>query len=421
MDIFQKCFDYEEAKFVKASGLYPFFKPIDTSLGSTVTYEGRKVVMIGSNNYLGLTHDPFVKKRAKEAIERFGTGCTGSRFLNGNTVLHDLLEEKLARLVGKEEALVFATGFLTNLGSIACLVGPEETIFSDAENHASIIEGCRLSKAKVIPYRHNDPFDLQKKLSDHPQNTGALLITDGVFSMTGDIVHLPQLISVKKLYPKLRLMIDDAHGLGVLGKRGEGTAGHFGLTEDVDLIMGTFSKSFASIGGFLAGPSDVIDYVRHKARSFMFSAAMPPASAATVLACLELLEKKPERLERLRKNVAYITRGFEEIGLSFIPSETPIVSVFIGDEGQAFHLVKDLFENGVFATPVVYPAVPFGQAIIRTSYMATHTKKELDFVLEVFKKLSPKYGILKSKMEIPRELINKTETYNFKTLTSTVS
>ncbi|MBI5299021.1 MAG: aminotransferase class I/II-fold pyridoxal phosphate-dependent enzyme [Deltaproteobacteria bacterium] len=416
MDIFQKCFDFQDAKFVKASGLYPFFRPIENSSGSTVFYDGKPVVMIGSNNYLGLTHDPRVQKKAQEAIDRFGTGCTGSRFLNGNTVLHDLLEEKLIKLVGKEAGLVFTTGFLTNLGTVACLVGPDDFILSDAENHASIIEGCRLSKATVVTYRHNDMLDLRAKLKTIPADKGRLIVTDGVFSMTGEIVDLPGLVEVKKDFPDVRLFLDDAHGLGVLGPKGEGTANYFGLTDEVDLIMGTFSKSFASIGGFLAGNPDVIDYVRHKARSFMFSAAMPPSAVATVLACLEILEKEPQRLEGLKKNIQYILKGFEEIGLAFIPSQTPIISVFVGDEGKAFKLVQDLFQSGVFATPVVFPAVPFGQAIIRTSYMATHTKEELDLVLETFAKLGPRYGILKDQIEIPKELTHQGETYSFAAL-----
>lgn len=415
-DIFQKCYDFQDAKFVKASGLYPFFKAIEASGGSTVYYEGRPVVMIGSNNYLGLTHDPAVQKKAKEAIDLFGTGCTGSRFLNGNTTLHDLLEQKLAQFVGKEEVLVFTTGFLTNLGTIGCLAGPEDFIFSDAENHASIIEGCRLSKAKVVTYRHNDMLDCGRQLKELGDAHGRIIVTDGVFSMTGDILNLPELVAVKKSSPGVRVFLDDAHGLGVLGPGGAGTCAHFGLTEEVDLIMGTFSKSFASIGGFLAGPSDVIDYVRHKARSFMFSAAMPPASVATVLACLEVLEAEPERIEKLKENVAFIRHGFEKMGLAYIPSETPIISVFVGDEGKAFHLVRDLFEHGVFVTPVCYPAVPFGQALLRTSYMASHTRQELSHVLDVFAKLAPKYEIMKDQVVIPKELTHQTETYNFEAL-----
>ncbi|MBI4223581.1 MAG: pyridoxal phosphate-dependent aminotransferase family protein, partial [Deltaproteobacteria bacterium] len=272
-DIFKKCSEYLEPKIVKEAGLYPFFRPINASRGSTVTYNGKPVVMIGSNNYLGLTHDPLTKKKAKAAIDRFGTGCTGSRFLNGNTILHDQLEEKLAAFVQKEAALVFTTGFLTNLGTIGCLAEPQDTILSDAENHASIIDGCRLSKAKIKTYRHNNMNDLKNKIGGVPDESGCLIVTDGVFSMTGDIVNLPELIAVKKKYPQARLFLDDAHGLGVLGPGGAGTSAHFGLTDEVDLIMGTFSKSFASIGGFLAGSLDVVEYVKHKARSFIFSAA----------------------------------------------------------------------------------------------------------------------------------------------------
>lgn len=413
VDIFQKCFEWPDAKVARSLGIYSFFRPVESSTGSTVRYGGRDIIMIGSNNYLGLTHDSRVQAKAKEAIDRFGTGCTGSRFLNGNTVLHDALEKKLAPWVQKEEALVFTTGFLTNLGTIACLAGPGDTLLSDSENHASIIEGCRLSKANVVTYRHNNMDDLGEKLSQLPKEGGAFIVTDGVFSMTGELVNLPALVRVKKMFPGVRLFLDDAHGLGVLGPGGAGTAAHFGLTRDVDLIMGTFSKSFASIGGFLAGPPDVLDYVRHKARSFMFSAAMPPASVATVLACLEVLEKEPERIERLQENVAFMKKGFEEIGITVLDSNTPILSIFVGDEGSCLKLVIDLFEHHVFATPVPYPAVPFGQALIRTSYMASHTKEELTQVLEVFKKLAPKYGILKSQLEVPKELTHQGEAYNF--------
>lgn len=415
-DIFQKCYEYTEPKIVKEAGLYSFFRAIESSLGSTVSYNGRSVIMIGSNNYLGLTHDRKVKRKAKEAIDRFGTGCTGSRFLNGNTVLHDTLEEKLAAFVNKEAALVFTTGFLTNLGTIACLATKGDTILSDSENHASIIEGCRLSRAKIVKYHHNNMGDLGGRLKEIPQTSGVLIVTDGVFSMTGDIVHLPSLAAVKKNFPQTRLFLDDAHGLGVLGPGGRGTASHFGLESQVDLIMGTFSKSFASIGGFLAGPLEVIDYVRHQARAFMFSAAMPPASCATVLACLKILEEEPERLENLKRNARFMREGFERIGVATLPSETPIISIFVGEEGKALKLVCDLFEKGIFATPVAYPAVPFGQALIRTSYMATHTLAQLNQVLDCFSKLAPQYGILKSQIEVPTELTPQSKTYNLEAL-----
>lgn len=417
-DLFQKCSELPEVKIVKEAGLYSFFRPIDHSYGSTVYYNGKPIIMIGSNNYLGLTHDPKTKARAKEAIDRFGTGCTGSRALNGNTILHDQLEEKLAALVKKEAALVFTTGFLTNLGTLACLCGPNDTILSDSENHASIIEGCRLSKAEVVKYRHNHMLDLQQKLAEVRRDSGVLIVTDGVFSMTGAIVNLPELVAVKKNFPGVRLFVDDAHSLGVLGTGGAGTAAHFGLAEEVDLIMGTFSKSFASIGGFLAGPTEVVDYVRHKSRAFIFSAAMPPAAAATVLACLEILEQEPQRIEQLKRNVGYMREGFDRIGVATLPSETPIISIFVGEEGKALKLVVDLYEHGIFATPVAYPAVPYGQALIRTSYMATHTEAELSKVLEVFAKLAPRYGILKTQVEVPKELTHVGETYNFQALTA---
>lgn len=412
-DIFQKCYDFQYVKMAKATGFYPFFKALSSSNGSHVHFNGRSVIMASSNNYLGFTQDDRVKEKAFEAIHRFGTGCTGSRALNGNTEMHNYLEERLARFVGKEEALIFTTGFLTNLGTIGCLAGENDLIFSDAENHASIIEGCRLSKAKIIAYRHNDMSDLYEKLKKAPEEKGTFVVSDGVFSMTGDILNLPELAAVKREFKQVRLFLDDAHGLGVMGKRGEGTAGHFGLTDRVDLIMGTFSKSFASIGGFVAGPAEVIDYIRHNARSFIFSAAMPPAAVGTVLACLDILDAEPERVENLRKNAAYAVRRFERAGIAYIPSQTPIISVFVGDEMKAFQLVQELFEIGVFTTPVCFPAVPFGQAMLRTSYMATHSREDIDCVVDAFEKLASKYGILKDQIEVPKELEHKTETYSF--------
>ena len=396
MDVFRKCTDYRESKMVKASGLYPFFHRIEESCGSTVVCDGKKLVMTGSNNYLGLTHDPRVKEAAIEAIMRFGTSCTGSRFLNGNLAIHEELEKRLAAFVGKQASLVFTTGFLTNLGAIGCITNDGELILSDADNHASIAAGCMIAKGRTVIYKHNDPADCAIKMKENANGAGAVIITDGVFSMSGTIADLPGLVKVKGDRPGTRIYIDDAHGLGVIGRQGRGTADHFGLTEEVDLIMGTFSKSFASIGGFVAAEEEVIEFIRHKARSFMFSASMPAAAAATILKCLDIIESEPERFERLKRNVEKMLGGFRQMGLKTLPSETPIISIFIGEELKTLKLAMELFEKGVFATPAVYPAVPYGQALIRTSYMATHTDEDLDFVLNVFSDLAPKYGLARS-------------------------
>lgn len=414
MDIFEKCVNFHDAKSLKAMDLYPFFKVVESSEGSSVVANGCRVVMTGSNNYLGLTHDPRVKEAAVNAINKYGTGCTGSRFLNGNLDLHEELEARLARFVGKDSALVFATGFLTNLGAVSCLATKDDIVFSDAENHASIIEGCRTTKANIIKYRHNSAGDLGEKIKDAPPGYGRIIVTDGVFSMTGELVLLDKLIDVKRKNGDMRIYLDDAHGLGVMGKDGRGTANHFGLTNEVDIIMGTFSKSFASIGGFIAADADVADYIRHKARALIFSAAMPPSAAATVLKVLDIIESEPEHLENLWRNVARVRKGFSEIGACTIKSDAPIISVFVGDEGKCFQVVKALFDRGVFATPVIYPAVSYGQALIRTSYMATHTKDELDYVLNVFNDVAKEYHITSADVD-PEKLEDfKKEHYSFK-------
>lgn len=410
MALFQKCYDFTLHQSVKDAGIYPLFRPMEGSVGHNAIYQGKRTVMIGSNNYLGLTNDPRVKAAAKQAIEEFGTGCTGSRMLNGNSVLHDELEEKLATFLDKEAALVFTTGFLTNYGALTCLAEKGDFILSDAENHASLIAGCKSSKATTIVYQHNDMQDLEAKIQTLPEEADKLIVTDGVFSMTGAIAKLPEIVAIKQKYKNTYIYLDDAHGLGVLGEKGEGTAAHFGLTNEVDLIMGTFSKSFASLGGVLAGNQAIIDYVRHVSRGFIFSAAMPPASVAAVLEALRIMTTEPEIFKKLWNNVAYLKAGYERIGLSYVDSETPIISIFIGEEGKAFHLVRSLFEAGVFATPVVFPAVPFGQAMIRTSIMASHTQEELDFVLDVFARLATEYGMLKSQIASGE---NQTNTWDF--------
>jgi 8-amino-7-oxononanoate synthase len=395
-DLFEKCRQFEDAKRVQAAGVYPFFRPIESTSGSRVVTHGRRRVMIGSNNYLGLTHHPEVQAAAKRAIDQYGTGCTGSRFLNGNLVAHEELEAKLARFLGKEACLVFATGFLTNAGVLSCLIGRNDVIYSDRENHASIVEGTRLAIGDTIRFKHNDMSDLERVLREtRGKYQGALLVADGVFSMSGDIVNLPEMVELARRY-NCRLYIDDAHALGVLGSMGQGTEHHFGMTGAADLVMGTFSKSFASLGGYVAGTEEVIHYIKHKARTFMFSAAMPPAAVGTVLECLRIVQEEPQHLANLRANSARMQRELTGMGYNILNSTTPIVPLLIGDDMTAFAFTQRLYEHGVFATPVVKPAVPDGCALIRTSYMASHTDEDLDYALDVLQKLGREFGIIGS-------------------------
>jgi 8-amino-7-oxononanoate synthase len=384
----------EKANYLKSLDLYPFFRAIEASDGSTVTIKGKKQVMIGSNNYLGLTHHPHVIEKAKKAIEDFGTGCTGSRFLNGNLTLHEELEEKLAKYLGHEKALVFSTGMQANLGALSALCGPKDCMLFDSENHASIIDAGRLSLGTIFKYKHNDMESLEEQLESNVSRFNrVIIVADGVFSMTGDIMKLPETVALAKKYGAL-IYVDDAHGLGVMGDRGRGTMNHFNLTSEVDFNMGTFSKSFASIGGVISGTADGIDYIKHSARSFMFSASMPPSAVATVSACLDVIEKDDTIHKNLWENVKFINEGFKELGFYTYGSETPIIPVFIGDELKAMQLTRYLQEHGVFATPVIPPAVPKGEALIRTSYMASHKKEDLAYVLEIFAKA-------KKELEIP--------------------
>ncbi len=375
-------------------GWYPYFKAIDSGADTEVTIKGKKLIMIGSNNYLGLTQDPRVKKAAMDAVERFGSGCTGSRFLNGTLSIHEELEERLADFMQTEAALIFSTGFTTNQGTISTIVGRKDLVVGDSENHASIVDGTRLSFGRALKYRHNDMNDLDRVLKNNakPEN-GILIVTDGVFSMGGDIVDLPNLVKVAKKYGA-RIMVDDAHSIGVLGKNGRGTAEHFGLDKEVDIVMGTFSKSFASIGGFIAGSEEVVHYIKHMARALIFQASPPPASVAAVIAALDILQKEPERRERLWHNVRKMKSGFDQLGFNTGHSQTPIIPIIIGDDEKTFGFWRLLFENGIFANPVISPAVPPGMSLIRTSYMATHTDKELDHVLDVFEKLGKQFGII---------------------------
>lgn len=393
-DLFSKCLKFEDARKAQAANLYPFFRAIESTAGSAVVTKGKRRVMIGSNNYLGLTHHPKVREAAKMAIDQFGTGCTGSRFLNGNLILHEDLERELAQFLNKEAVLVYATGFLTNLGSISCIMGRGDVIYSDRENHASIIEGQRAAVCDTVKYKHNDMEDLERVLKmTREKYEGALIIADGVFSMSGDILKFKEFHKLARKYG-CRTYVDDAHALGVLGPKGQGTEHHFGMPNASDLTMATFSKSFASIGGYLAGSEDAIHYIKHKSRAFMFSAAMPPAAVATVLECLRLVQREPEHLESLWKNARKMQKGLTELGYNTLNSQTPIIPLLIGDDLMAFHFTQRLYEMGVFATPVVKPAVPDGCALIRTSYMATHTDDDLNYVLDVLDKLGHEFGII---------------------------
>jgi len=393
MDIFEKCYQYKDADEVRALGFYPYFRPISSGQDTEVYINGKKYLMLGSNSYLGLTNDPRVKEAAIKAIEKYGTGCAGSRFLNGTLEIHEELERELALFTHKEAALLFSTGFMVNQGVIAYLAGKNDVIIIDSLDHASIIEGTRLTFAKTFRFKHNDMEDLEIKLKN-AGDAGKLIVIDGIFSMEGDIAKLPEIVKLAKKY-KARIMVDDAHSIGVLGKNGRGTANHFGLDDDVDLIMGTFSKSFASLGGFVAGPAKVIDYLRHNSRTLIFHASPTPASVAAAKKALEIMLTEPERIEKLWKNTRKMLKGFKEIGYDTGIAETPIIPLIIGDDMLCFKLWKELSDAGIFVNPVVHPAVPKGRALIRTSYMATHTDEQLDFALDVFDKLGKKLGITK--------------------------
>ncbi len=381
----------------REQGIYPYFRPIDRSWGTEVEVSGRRLIMIGSNDYLGFTHDPRIIEATAKAALRWGSGPGGSRFLCGNLTLHEKLEERLAAFVGKKKAVVHATGFTTNLGAIACMLTPQDVIVCDRENHASIFEGCQASRARLVPFGHNDAAAAERKLAAARQKnaTGCLfLITEGVFSMSGDMSPLDELVKLKETYQDLLIYLDDAHGLGVMGEGGRGTAHHFGLTSQVDFIMGTFSKALASIGGFIAADDeDVLEYLRHHSKPLIFSAALPASNAATVLACLDVLDADPGRVTRLWDITRRVHQGYQEIGVITKHSKTPIIPIHIGAEDKAFVFAKDMFDHGVFALPAIYPAVPRGQAVIRTAFMSTHKKSQIDYVLEVIEKLAKKHRI----------------------------
>ncbi|MBI3182263.1 MAG: pyridoxal phosphate-dependent aminotransferase family protein [Myxococcales bacterium] len=393
-DIFDKCASWKDYKIAKATGLYPYFRAIQAIHGSTeVEIEGRRVVMAGSNNYLGLASDPRVKEAALSALKRFGTTCSGSRLLNGTLELHEELEARLARFLNREAAVVVSTGFQTNLAAMSALLGRHDVVFSDRANHASLVDGIRLSFGEERKYRHNDMENLESLLAAAKPNAGKLIASDGVFSMEGDLCNLPKIVELAQKYGA-RVLVDDAHGLGVLGAHGRGTSEYFGLEAQTDVVMGTFSKSFASLGGVLAGPFEVINYIKHKARPIIFSASITPASVASALEALEIVESEPQRRSRLLDIAEKMHNGFRAMGFDTGVSVTPVVPVLIGDQVKCFRFWKALFETGVFANPVIPPAVEPGHALIRTSYMATHTDEQLDRVLDAFERVGRKMGII---------------------------
>jgi 8-amino-7-oxononanoate synthase len=400
--LFDKCHrffdpsgDYAQ---VKQADLYPYFRPIERQEGSRAIMNGEEIIMAGSNNYLGLTSDPRVKKAAQDAVEKYGTGCTGSRFLNGTLDLHLQLEDRLAEHMDKDKAVLFSTGYMTNEGVIAAVAGRNDIIFSDKDNHACIVAGTQVSLAETRRYRHNDLDHLRQMLEraqEEKPDAGKLIATDGVFSMSGKVARVPDLVELADEF-NAALMLDDAHAIGVIGPGGTGSAATFGLKDEVDLITGTFSKSFSSLGGFAVGDRDVIEYIRHESSPHIFSASMPPANVATVLKCLDILEAEPERLERLWEISDYMRDGFRNLGFDVWDSETPIIPVVVGDMKTCFTFWRDLLEEGVFVNAVVPPAVPKGQALMRTSYMATHTDDELDRILEAFHRVGQKHGVIGS-------------------------
>lgn len=381
MDLFDKCSQFTEARAMQALGLYPYFLPLEDTEGTEVIIDGRRVLMIGSNNYLGLTSDPRVRQAAIDAIGRFGTSCTGSRFLNGTLALHQELEARLATFMNKDAALVFSTGFQVNLGVISSLVGRGDVVVADKDDHASIVDGCLLALGELRRFSHNDLDHLSRVLEKIDQDTGILVVVDGVFSMGGDLAPLPEMIQICKKY-NARLMVDDAHSIGVMGG-GRGTSAHYGVTDDVDLVMGTFSKSFASLGGFIAGDKDVIHYIQHHARSLIFSASMPASNVAAVLAALDIIETEPEHCERLWDVTEHMRTGLKEMGFNTLASVTPIIPILVGEVEKTFLAWKMCFDKGLYTNAVISPAVPPDQCLLRTSYMATHTHEQIDRALNI--------------------------------------
>lgn len=392
MDLFEKCYGFTEAKEAIAGGYYPYFIPLTENEGSVASFRGHRLIMCGSNNYLGLTTDPRVRQAAIDAIKRYGTSCTGSRFLNGTLELHEQLEHELAEYVGKEAALVFSTGMQVNLGAISSLTSRGDYVILDKEDHASIVDGAKLSYGETRRFAHQDMDELERVLAKLPPEKGKLVVVDGLYSMEGDIAPLPVLAPLCKQYGA-RLMVDDAHATGVLGG-GRGTAAHFGMTDQVDLIMSTFSKSFASLGGFVAGDEPVIHYIKHHARSLIFSASIPPSNAAAALAALHIMRDEPERVARLQENADYMRQGYRQLGFNIGNSTTPVIPIIIGNLELTLLTWRMLFDAGVFVNPVLSPGVQPGRELLRTSYMATHTRDQLDEVLGTFEQVGKQLGLI---------------------------
>lgn len=391
--LFNKVRSFKGAEQVRSMGLYPYFRTISSAQDTEVIINGKKVLMLGSNSYLGLTNHPKIKEAAKAAVEKFGTGCAGSRFLNGTLEIHIELEQALAKLVNKEAVLLYSTGFQVNLGVISALVGKGDYVLADKSDHASIVDGCLLSQGEFIRFPHQDMEVLEKRLQSIEPDAGKLIVVDGVFSMEGDIINLPEVCRLAKKY-NAAVMVDDAHAIGVLGEKGSGTSNHFGLTDQVHLIMGTFSKSLASLGGFIASDAQTIDYLKHHSRALIFSASMSPANAAAVKAALDIMLSEPERIQQLWKNTKRMRDGLLSLGFNIGVSQTPILPVYCNSLINAFRFTKRLQEEGVFVNPVVSPAVPPGQELIRISLMATHTDSQIDFALEKLSKVGKELGII---------------------------
>ncbi|WP_316804226.1 serine palmitoyltransferase [Pedobacter nototheniae] len=385
---------FKDASIIKEKGLYPYFRSIESAQDTEVVINGQKVLMFGSNSYLGLTNHPKIKEASKKAIDKYGTGCAGSRFLNGSLDIHLHLESRLAEYVGKEAAVLFSTGFQVNLGVISCLLDRNDYLILDEYDHASIIDGSRLSFSRTIKYAHNDMEDLRRKLSRLPEDAAKLIVSDGIFSMEGDLVNLPEMVKIADEFGA-NIMMDDAHSLGVIGFNGSGTASHFNLNNKVDLIMGTFSKSLASLGGFIAGDAETIEFIKHRARSLMFSASMPPSAVASVIAALDIIESEPERIDKLWQNTEYAKKLLLQAGFDIGHSNSPIIPVYIRDNTKTFMITNILQQNGVFVNPVVSPAVPSDSSLIRFSLMATHSFEQIETAIE---KLSEAFKTVNSNL-----------------------
>src|ERR1700712_3948003 len=390
-----KIAEFQVANMLREQGLYPYFRPIESAQDTEVIIDGKRVLMFGSNSYLGLTNHPKIKEASKKAIDKYGTGCAGSRFLNGTLDIHIELEQRLAKYVNKDAAVLFSTGFQVNLGVLSCITGRNDYLILDEYDHASLIDGSRLSFSRVIKYAHNDMDDLRRKLSILPEEAVKVIAVDGIFSMEGDIVKLPEIVELAEEFGA-NIMVDDAHSLGVIGVKGAGTSSHFGLTDEVDLIMGTFSKSLASLGGFIAADAITIDYLKHRARALMFSASMPPASVASVIAALDIIESEPDRIVKLWDNTRYATKLLLEEGFDLGPTESPILPIYVRDNQKTFMVTKYLQDSGIFVNPVVSPAVPSDSSLLRFSLMATHTFGQIEEAIDKITKAFKEAGVVSS-------------------------